>query len=93
MVAFDVALRGCRHNIASVPVKRIGRSNFRASALLDIFHLAGGKLVPRCRERHVVVRHGEARATRKRRCALEAFNSPTYELVPFARRLVFHFLR
>ena len=93
MIAFDVALRVCRHDIAGVPIERVSRGKLLVGALLQILHLASEQFVPRRRERDVVVRHDKARAAFKRRHVVKPRNSPAGELVPYAGRLGFHRLR
>lgn len=57
MIAFDVALRVCRHDFAGVPIERVGRGKLLAGALLQVLHVASEQFVPRRRERDVVVGH------------------------------------
>ena len=93
MIAFDVALRVCRHDFAGVPIERVGRGKLLAGAPLQVLHVASEQFVPRRRERDVVVGHGKARAAFKRRHVVKPRNSPAGELVPYAGRLGFHRLR
>ena len=93
VIAFNVDLRVCRHDITGVPVERVRRRKLLVGALLQVPHLASGQFVPCRRERDVVVGHGEARAAFKRRHAIETRNGPASELVPYAGRLGFHRLR
>ena len=93
VIAFDVALRSCRHDITGVPVEHVRRRKLLVGALLQVPHLASGQLVPCRRECDVVVGHGETRAAFKRRHAVKPRNGPASELVPYAGRLSFHRLR
>ena len=93
VIAFDVALRSCRHDITGVPVEHVRRRKFLVGALLQVPHLASGQLVPCRRERDVVVGHGEARAAFKRRHTVKTGNGPASKLMPHASRLGFHRLR
>ena len=81
-----------RHGVglAQLAIARVSRGKLFIRAVLQVFDLVRGKLLPRGGKRHVVGRHGEGGATCKSGDIIQALDGPAGKLVARACRLMPH---